>query len=69
METFNVKVRNVGTSLGVLIPKDIVKEARIKKGQNITISILEKNPETIKKFFGIDKGAKPFERDHIEREF
>lgn len=69
METFKVKVRNVGTSLGVLIPKDIVKEAKIKKNETIHVSILKENPKAIMKFFGSAKGAKPFERDHKEREF
>jgi antitoxin component of MazEF toxin-antitoxin module len=68
-EIFKAKVREVGTSLGVLIPKEVAKEMKIKKGQEIEISVLKKNPEMIAKFFGIDKGAKPFERDHRDREF
>lgn len=66
---FKTKVREVGTSLGVLIPKEVAREMKIKKGEEIEISILKKNPELIAKFFGIDKGAKPFERDHRDREF
>lgn len=67
-EMFKTRVRNVGTSLGVLIPKEIAKEMRIKKGEIIEVGILKKDPKKIDKAFGIFKGAKPFEREHIERD-
>ena len=66
-QIFKAKVREVGTSFGVLIPKDVVSEMKIKKGENIRVSILKTDPKTISKYFGIDKGVKPFERDHTER--
>ena len=67
-ETFEVKVRNVGTSLGVLIPKEVVEEMKIKKGQKVRIGILKEDPKTISKYLGIDKGAKPFKRIHGHRD-
>ena len=63
MAQFKAKVRDVGTSLGIIIPKEVANELRIKKGQEIEVGILKKNPKLIEKYFGIDKGAKPFVRD------
>ena len=67
-DTFETKVRNVGTSLGVLIPKEIADEMKLKKGQTIRVGILKEDPKTISKYFGIAKGAKPFERSHGHRD-
>lgn len=67
-ELFKAKVRRVGTSVGVLIPKEIVEHEGIKVGQEIEISLLKRRKlEEIEKMFGIAKGAKPFERDRTER--
>lgn len=68
-EIFKTKVRNVGTSLGVLLPKEVIREEGIKEGEEIEISILKKNLDLINRSFGIDRGAKKFERDHTDREF
>ena len=67
-ETFEVKVRNVGTSLGVLIPKEVVEEMKIKKGQKVRIGILKEDPKTISKYLGIAEGAKSFKRQHRHRD-
>jgi len=69
VETFKVKVRNVGTSLGVLIPKEIVEKERVKNGEEIEVSILRRNLKDIMKLFGTAKDASRFERDRTEREF
>ncbi len=66
-ELFKAKVRKVGTSLGLLIPKEIAKQEKIKEGQEVEISLLKKRKleeveEMIEKMFGAAKGAKPFER-------
>ena len=67
-ELFKAKVRKVGTSLGVLIPKEVIEEEKIKEGQEIQLSTLkQKNLEEIFKLFGTAKGAKPFVRDRIDR--
>lgn len=69
-ETFKSKVRTVGTSLGVLIPKEIANREKIKAGEEIEVSILKKrNLKEIMKLFGSAKGALKFERDHKDREF
>jgi antitoxin component of MazEF toxin-antitoxin module len=64
---FKVKVRRIGTSLGVLIPKKLIKNKRIKVGEEIEIALLKKRKDLITKFFGIAKGARPFRRESIDR--
>ncbi len=67
-EVFKAKVRKVGTSFGVLIPKEVVVREKIKVGQEVEVGLLKKKRiELIEKAFGIAKGAEPFERDHRDR--
>ena len=67
-ELFKAKVRRVGTSLGVLIPKEVIEGGKIKEGQEVELSLLRRRKlEEIEKMFGIAKGAKPFERDRTDR--
>ena len=67
-DLFKAKVRRVGTSLGVLIPKEIVEEERIKEGQEIELGLLKRRKlEEVWKLIGTAKGTKPFERDRIDR--
>lgn len=68
-KTFRAKVRNVGTSLGVLIPKEIAEEEKVKKGEEIEVSILRRDMRNVMRLFGTAKGAAEFKRDHAEREF
>ena len=69
---FKTKVRQVGTSFGILIPKDVVEEEKIEEGEEIEVSLfkqkkLEEIWEMIDKAAGSAKGAKPFVRDRIDR--
>ena len=67
-ELFKAKVRRVGTSIGVLIPKGIAEQEKIKIGQEIQLSILKQRKlEEVLKLIGTAKGAKPFERDRTDR--
>jgi len=67
-ELFKAKVRKVGTSLGILIPKDLTERDNIKEGQMIEVGILKENKFIlIERSFGIAKGAKPFKRERIDR--
>ncbi len=67
-ELFKAKVRRVGTSLGVLIPKELAKKAKIKEGEEIEIGLLKRRSlEDVLKLVGTAKGAKPFERDRTDR--
>ena len=67
-EMFNAKIRKVGTSLGVLIPKDYAEKEKLKEGETIKVGVLKaRNIEDVKKLYGIAKGMKPFERDKTDR--
>ena len=67
-EMFRAKVRKVGTSFGVLIPKEIASKERLKVGEEIELGIIKKrNISEVMKLFGSAKGAKPFERDMTDR--
>ena len=59
---FKAKVRRIGTSLGVLIPKELLQEKKISEGDEIELSILKKRKELIDRAFGIAKGIGPFTR-------
>ena len=63
MAMFKAKVRKVGTSMGVILPKEIVKEQNIKEGKEIEFFLPQKNSKLIERYFGSAKGAKPFKRD------
>ena len=67
-ELFKTKVRKVGTSLGLLIPKEVAEQEKLKEGQEIEVSLLKRRKlEEIWKLIGTAKGAKPFERERIDR--
>ncbi len=67
-ELFKAKVRRVGTSLGVLIPKEFAEQEKIKEGEMVDVGLLKENrSKLIEKAFGSAKGAKPFIRDRADR--
>ena len=68
MEVFEGKVRRVGTSLGFLIPKEVVSHDKIKEDEQIKVAILKKDTSLIDKMFGSVK-TKPFRRNHKDRVF
>ena len=65
---FKAKVRKVGTSLGVLIPKEIAQREKIKEGEEIEVGLLRaRKVYEVLKLFGTAKGTKPFVRNREER--
>ena len=68
MGVFESKVRHVGTSFGVLIPKDVISKAKIKENETVKVAIIKKDTSLIDRAFGSVK-ARPFSRDHKDREF
>ena len=67
---FKAKVRNVGTSFGILIPKEVIAEGKIKEGEEIKVSIFKNDPQRLKlleKAFGSARGAGKFKRDRKDR--
>jgi len=67
-ELFTAKIRKVGTSVGILIPRGIIEKEKMKIGEEMKFSVFkQKRLEEIEKMFGIAKGAKPFRRDNGDR--
>lgn len=67
-ELFKAKVRRVGSSLGVLIPREKIREINFQEGDELELALL---PHT-KDFsgFGIARRARvPFLRDKKVRRF
>jgi len=64
--TVEAKVRKIGTSLGVIIPKEKLEELAVKEGDIIIIRRIEKPVEEIR---GILKGVDlKFERESEDRD-
>jgi len=69
-ETFKTSVRRVGTSLGVLIPKEVATREHLKEGEEVEIGIMKKRKlRVIEESFGIAGGAGPFQREKKDRGF
>lgn len=70
-EVFEAKLRKVGNSLGVIIPKEVIEAAGLKEGDTIQISIisshLEDRNRILRSIAGTCKGAEPFEREKEDR--
>ena len=67
-DSFKAKVRKIGNSFGILIPKRIAQQEELKEGQEIQVSLLkERKVEDVLKLIGIAKGAKSFVRDRTDR--
>ncbi len=65
---FRAKVRRVGTSLGILIPKEFVEKEKIKEGETVDVGMLkQRRLEDVLKLFGTAKDTKPFVRDRTDR--
>ncbi len=69
MDSFEGKIRQVGNSFGVLIPKEIVEQGKLKKGEKVRVAILKKDLALLDKAFGSMKGLPSFKRDRDDREF
>jgi antitoxin component of MazEF toxin-antitoxin module len=71
MVEIKVKTRKWGNSIGIIIPKEVVKKEKIKPRQEVSI-LLIKNSSALKKTFGTmkDKIKEPTQRimDEIDRE-
>ncbi|MDO8554079.1 MAG: hypothetical protein Q7S22_04690 [Candidatus Micrarchaeota archaeon] len=74
-EIVRVKLRKIGSSVGLLVPKDQLVELDADAGDEIEVAFLKhRTPVELKKLvdegFGMAKGfTKPFERDKRTREF
>ncbi len=68
MEKANVQVRKWGNSFGVILPKKIIDEEKIKEGMEIEITIQSKHKTKVKDIFGILKGKLKRPTEDILRE-
>ncbi len=70
-ELIKTKVRAIGTSFGVIIPSESLKEQNVKDGEEIEIVIYKENKNMLKlinESFGMVKNEKfPFKRDKSDR--
>lgn len=69
---FETRIRKIGTSAGVLIPKDVLEGQKLRVGDTIEVGILLPKRERIrilKKAAGSAKGASPFKRDKRDWRF
>lgn len=65
------KTRRWGSSLGIIIPKKLVKEERLREGQEIRIDILSRKKTTGADIFGKLKFRKPIQvlLDETDKDF
>lgn len=68
---FISKIRPIGSSACVLVPKDQLEEQGLKIGDDIEVVLLKhRDPKEIEEVFGMAKHfTKPFKRDKKTREF
>ncbi len=65
----DVKIRRVGTSLGVLLPKKLIEKEGLKEGQMVEISITRRpTPKELEKLIGSAKWLKGFEREKGDKD-
>ena len=65
------KTKKWGSSLGVIIPKEIVKKERLQEGQEIRIEIISRKKTTGEDIFGKLKFKKPIQvlLDETDKDF
>ena len=67
MEFIDVKVRKVGNSLGIILPRNVVEMEGIHNGETVRIAVLKKRTHNFEELLGLTAGAPSFERDHTDR--
>lgn len=71
MESAQVKTKRWGSSLGIIIPSDIIKKEQIKEGQDIEVFFLKPKKVNMDKLFGSLKNwKKPTQKllDEVDKE-
>ncbi|MDI6902937.1 MAG: AbrB/MazE/SpoVT family DNA-binding domain-containing protein [Methanocellales archaeon] len=67
LELFKAKVRRIGNSLGVIMPKEVLDETNVREGDEIIVKGVEK--VKVEEMFGIWKGLPPFKHVSEDHEF
>ena len=69
-ELFKSKIRRIGSSYGLIIPKQVLEQQHLEEGEEVEVGLLkERRRAEIEKACGITKGAKPFVRDRTDRDY
>ena len=69
-QVFEGKVRRLGNSMAVIIPRDVLFEAGVHEGDVLKLAIpvpIAKRKRIWKRFAGIDRGALSFSREKRDR--
>jgi antitoxin component of MazEF toxin-antitoxin module len=69
-KVFEGKVRRLGNSLAVIIPKEILDEAGVKEGDAVKLSLpipKSRRREALMRMAGVDSLAEPFVREERDR--
>jgi hypothetical protein len=70
-EMFKGKLRRIGNSYGVIVPKKIISKYDVQEGEEILVSIhssmANNSVSELKKLVGSHTGKSPFERDKGDR--
>ncbi len=64
---FVSKIRQLGSSCAVIVPKEVLQKEGIKLGQEVKFLVVTQDFSRLEKLFGSAKGAKPFVRDRHDR--
>ena len=68
MTVIETRLRKIGTSWGVILPREALKERNIREGESISVILPQKKKlALLEKVFGSAKGAKAFIRDRKDR--
>ncbi len=73
-DLFRARLRKIGSSIGILIPKEELDALEVGVGDEVDVALLkhrskEELAREIDAAFGVAKGAGPFVRDKRSREF
>ena len=68
MELFESKIRKVGSSIGLLVPKGVVMEDNLKAGEAVQVALIKRDKALIESAFGSAKG-RSFKRVDLDRVF
>ncbi|MBI5224851.1 hypothetical protein HY989_03190 [Candidatus Micrarchaeota archaeon] len=66
-EIFISKIRPIGTSLGIIIPNEILKEEKLVSGNDVKFTIIKQDFKLLERMFGSAKNAKEFSREKQDR--
>ncbi len=67
---FEGKVRRLGNSMAVIIPKEVLEETGAREGDTVKLSVpipRQKRKVAIKKMAGVDAKSEPFIREKRDR--